>query len=91
MCLDHPDYVLVYLDEGKRGTLLRHADGPSTTSPFAKICLYPTFREERALPRETTMVSGESLTRFTVRFATPDGRPYQFHGAQFSLSLNLVQ
>ena len=24
-------------------------------------------------------------------YANPDGRPYHFHGAQFSLSLNLVK
>ena len=88
--LDHPDYVLVYLDEGKRSTIVTHKNGPSISHPLAKICLYPQFREERSLPRETTLISGESLNRFTIRFTTPQGRPYAFHGAEFSLSLNLV-
>ena len=89
--LDHPDYVLMYLDEGKRGTLLQHSAGSSTTTPFAKIVLYPNLREERSLPRETTLISGESLTNFTVRFTNADGTPYRFHGANFSLSLNLIK
>lgn len=32
------------------------------------------------LPRETTLLSGESLPTFTLRFANPDGSPYHFHG-----------
>ena len=88
--MDHPDYVLIYLDDGKRSTLMAHMNGGSITHPLAKICLYPQFREERSLPRETSLISGESLNRFTIRFATPQGRPYAFHGAEFSLSLNLV-
>ena len=89
--LDHPDYVLMYLDEGKRGTLLQHSNGESTTTPLAKIVFYPNLREERMLPRDTTMLSGESLTTFSVRFANADGTPYCFHGADFSLSLNLIK
>lgn len=89
--LDHPDYVLMYLDEGKRSTLLQHAYGAHASSPFCKLVLYPLFREERMLPRDTTMISGESLTTFTIRFTNADGSPYKFHGAEFSFSLNLVK
>lgn len=89
--LDHPDYVLMYLNEGKQGTLLKHTYGSSTTTPLCKIVLYPLFREERMLPRDTTTISGESLSNFTVSFTNADGRPYNFHGAEFSFSLNLIQ
>lgn len=88
--LDHPDYILMYLDEGKRGTLLQHANAGSTTTPLAKIVLYPNLREERMLPRDTSLLSGESLSTFSVRFANSDGTPYEFHGAEFSFSLNLL-
>ena len=88
--LDHPDYVLMYLTEGKVGSTLQHRSGGATTMPFAKIVLYPLFREERMLPRDTTLLSGESLAQFTVRFTNPDGTPYHFHDVDFSFSLNFV-
>lgn len=89
--LDHPDYILLYLVErNKKGTALQHADGSNTTTPFAKLVLYPLFREERMLPRDTTLLSGESMSQFTLRFANPDGSPYHFHGAEFSFSLNFI-
>ena len=86
--LDHPDYVLVYLNEGKKGTGLQHRFGSNTTTPLCKLVLYPLFREERLLPRDTTLLSGESLSTFTLRFTNPDGTPYQFHDVDFSFSLN---
>ena len=89
--LDPPSYVLIYLDEGKRGTLLQHAYGNSTTTPLAKMVLTPLFRDERMLPRDTTILSGESLTRFTIRFTNPNGSEYNFKGAHISLSLNLIK
>ena len=89
--LGHPDYVLMYIDEGKKATGLQHQRGTDTTSPFAKIVLYPMFREERMLPRESTLLSGESLTVFNIRFENPDGSPYHFHGAHFSFSFNFIK
>ena len=89
--LDHPDYVLIYLTEGKTGTGLQHRFGTQNTTPFCKLVLYPLFREERMLPRDTTLLSGESLSTFTLRFTNPDGTPYQFHCAEFSFSLNFIK
>jgi len=73
--MDHPDYVLVYLETGKPGTALLHRAGGRVTTPFAKIILYPLFREERMVPRETTLTSGESLSQVVLRFENPDGPP----------------
>lgn len=89
--LDHPDYVLLSFNEGKLSTGLQHRHGNHTSTPFAKLVLYPMFREERMLPRESMLLSGESLTVFTIRFTNPDGSPYHFHGANFSFSLNFVK
>jgi hypothetical protein len=89
--LDHPDYVLVYLSEGKLGTGLQHRYGTNNTTPFCKLVLYPLFREERMLPRDTTLLGGESLNQFSLRFTNPDGTPYQFHRVDFSFSLNFVK
>ena len=89
--LDHPDYVLIYIDDGKKATGLQHQSGRHTTAPFAKLVLYPMFREERMLPRETTLLAGESLSQFTLRFCNPDGSPYHFHGAHLSFSLSFIR
>jgi hypothetical protein len=88
--MDHPDYVLVYLETGKPGTALIHRAGGRVTAPFAKIILYPLFREERMVPRETILTSGESLSQVVLRFENPDGTPYNFHGADFSFTLNFI-
>lgn len=89
-CLDHPDYVLLYLQEGKQSTTLQHGSGSNATAPFAKIVLYPLLREERMLPRDTSLLC-ESLNQFTLSVRNPDGTPYHFHGAEFSFSLNFVR
>ena len=57
---------------------------------FCKLSLYPLFREERMLPRDTTLLR-DNLHTFTLAFWNPDLRtPYHFHGAEFSFSLNFV-
>ena len=89
--LDHPDYILMYITEGKKNLGLQHSFKSDNRSPFAKLVLYPMFREERMLPRDTTLLGSESLSTFTIKFTNPDGSPYHFHGANFSFSLNFVE
>ena len=88
--LDHPEYVLLYIDDLKKNVGLQHGYGRNNTTPFAKIVLFPMVREERMLPRDTSLLSGENLATFTLRFCNPDGTPYHFHGANFSFSLNFI-
>jgi hypothetical protein len=89
--LDHPDYILIFLSEGNQQRLLQHGSSANTTSPFCKLVLFPTVREERMLPRDSTLLSGTLFTQFDIRFTNPDGTPYHFHGANFSFSLNFVR
>lgn len=87
--LDHPDYVLITFSEGT-GTSLEHAYNSENRGVFCKLSLYPLFREERMLPRDTALL-GSKLTTFTIGFWNPDMRQsYHFHGAEFSFSLNFV-
>lgn len=85
-CLDHPDYVLLTFSEAS-GANFEHAHGGQIRSIFCKLSLYPLFREERMLPRDTDLMRG-NMSRFTVAFWNPDWTPYRFHGAEFSFSLN---
>ena len=85
--LDHPDYVLLTFSEGS-GAALEHSYGGENKHVFCKLSLYPLFREERMLPRDTVLL-GTNLATFTISFWNPDMRtPYHFHGRHFSLSLN---
>ena len=90
-CLDHPDYILLYFEEGKKNMSLQHTSGNNSTAPFAKLVLYPIFREERMLPRDTTLLGSELFSKFTLKFRNPDGTPYHFHNADFSFSLNFIK
>jgi hypothetical protein len=90
-CLDHPDYVLVFLEEGKKNLSLQHTVQNNSTSHFAKLVLYPMFREERMLPRDTTLLGSELYSKFTISFKNPDMTPYHFHDADFSFSLNFIR
>ena len=84
-CLDHPDYVLMTLSESS-GAALEHSYDGENRHVFCKLSLYPLFREERMLPRDTSLLRG-NLSRFTLAFWNPDLRtPYRFHGAEFSLA-----
>lgn len=90
--IDHPDYVLLYIKSSNRSTTNIHLSDGGATCPFAKIVLYPGFREERSLTRDMILPSGEDLSNFTVWFRNPDGTAYangsDLHGAAWSFSLN---
>jgi hypothetical protein len=86
-CLDHPDYVLLTFSEAS-GAALTHSYDGQHKEVFCKLSLYPLFREERMLPRDTTLANHGGMSRFTIAFWNPDLRtPYHFHGAEFSFSL----
>lgn len=88
-CLDHPDYILMTFSESG-GASFEHSFGGDVRQIFCKLSLYPLFREERMLPRDTTLLRN-NLSRFTIAFWNPDLRtPYHFHGQEFSFSLNFV-
>ena len=88
--LDHVDYVLLKLRESNRTTFLQHESGGTAQGVFGKVCLNPTFRHERHLPVEVGFVGGDRLDALTLEVLNPDGTPYHFHGAAFSLSLTLA-
>lgn len=89
--LDHVDYVLLYLsDIPSVSTSLIHQVGNSVTTPFVKLVMYPSMREERMLPRELSLAAGCRLRRLKLGVRNPDGSRYAFNGAHFSLSLSSV-
>jgi len=84
--LDHPDYVCMTFSE-MAGANLVHTYDHISRPIFCKLSLYPLFREERMLPRDTSLLS-DNMASFTLSFWNPDMvMPYHFHGAEFSFSL----
>lgn len=89
--LDHVDYVLLHLvNLPSIGTTLIHQVGNSVTTPFVKLVMYPSLREERMLPREVNLASGCRLRNIQLSVRNPDGTRYNFYGARFSLSIASV-
>lgn len=86
---DHPDYVIMTLEEGK-GANLQHVSGSNNRQIFAKIVLYPLAREMGMMPRDVSLAGGSNLNRFTFGFYNPDMTEYQFHDGNVSFSLNLI-
>ena len=85
--LDHPDYVCMTFSESG-GYGLEHTYDGTTGGIFCKLSLYPQFREERMLPRDTSLLQS-NFGAFTIKFWNPDMvTPYHFHGAEFSFSLS---
>ena len=88
-CLDHPDYILMTFSESG-GMSLEHSYAGEVKNVFCKLSLYPQFREERMLPRDSTLLAS-NLGRFQIAFWNPDMRtPYCFNGAHFSFSLSFL-
>lgn len=88
---DIPEYVLFYIREGQKSSLLHHHTLGTATKPLAKIVFgTQSYKEERALTRELVLSSGESLSRFTIDLKNPDGSNWQLHGQEFSFTLNLA-
>ena len=84
--LDHPDYICLTFSE-MGGMSLEHTYDDVTRPIFCKLSLYPLFREERMLPRDTQLMQN-NMASFTLSFWNPDmTTPYCFHGAEFSFSL----
>ena len=84
-----PTTLLMTLNESS-GANLEHHYGGESKNALCKLSLYPLFREERMLPRDATLQRG-TFSRFELAFWNPDmKRPYHFHGAEFSFSLNFI-
>lgn len=88
--LDHVDYLLLRLKEANKSTTIHHEFNGEAIAVFGKVCLNPTFRNERHLPVELNLSGGDRLDTLSIEFLNPDHTPYHFHDAQFSLSLSFV-
>lgn len=88
--LDHVDYVLLKLRECQKSTFVQSDTGGHVTAVFGKVCLNPTFRHERHLPVEVSFTGGDRLDTLTIEVCNPDGTPYHFHDAAWSLSMSFV-
>lgn len=100
-CLEHPDYINVFFEsQSEASSSLVHLSKPAGTHPkdasgliaerlFTKVVFFPTVRQGGSAS-EMVFPSGETPSRFTLRFEAPSGRAYRLHGSPFSFNLTLL-
>ena len=88
--LDHVDFLLLRLREGKASVLTQCQSRGQSIDVFGKVCLNPVFRNERHLPVELALTGSDRLDAVTIEVLNPDLTPYHFHGATWSLSLGFL-
>jgi hypothetical protein len=89
--LDPPKCVLLVLNTPNGATHTNHAWGESNLpNIFAKIILYPQFRLERNYPMIMMVPEVLQISQVQFLWLNPDHTPYQFHGKNWSCTLNFV-
>lgn len=89
--LNPANYLLMVLDQPSCRTHSNHAWGEKIQpNLFAKIILYPTFRLERNYPMIAYMSGVEPISQIQVRILNPEYTEYQFHGVNWSCTINFV-
>ena len=73
---------------GSTAPICNTLTAPQRQTPSSNSFCIPISRTCHS--SDTTMISGETLNQFTITVRNPNGMPYHFHGAEFSLSLNLI-
>lgn len=89
--MEHPDYLKVFIGERttKSSSTLTHISDTRVEQLLSKLVFFPQFRIG-GLGADVMLPSGESISRFTLRFECPDGRPYHLHGSEFYFTLQLI-
>lgn len=88
--LDHVDFILLRIREGKNSTNMTYETNGRSFSVFGKVCLNPIFRNERHLPVETGITGFGRFETITIELLNPDMSPYRSNGATWSMSLSMT-
>ena len=89
--LEPPAYLLLQLLGTKGSSYIQHDyQGDNITNLLAKFVFFPTYQMQRLYPMQLTFNGSEILTQLHFRFLTPDHELYQFHGRNWSATLQLV-
>lgn len=84
--------VLMIITDPNGATHTNHAwQTNNIANVFAKIVLYPQFRLERNVPMVMYLPDVKQITKMHFLFVNPEYHtPYQFHGKQWSCTINFV-
>jgi len=89
--LEGPKYLLMVITDPNGATHTNHAwEQNNIPNVFAKVILYPQFRLERNYPMIMYVPSVVQVEKMHFIFLNPDHTPYQFHGKQWSCTLNMA-
>jgi hypothetical protein len=86
--LDPPTYLLLQVLDVKGSSYTQHNyQGENLTNIFAKVIFFPAVQVQRMYPMSQTFNGSEILTQLHFRWLTPDHSLYQFHGRNWSATL----
>ena len=86
--LDPPTYLLLQVLDVKGSSYTQHNyQGENLTNIFAKVIFFPAVQVQRMYPMSQTFNGSEILTQLHFRWLTPDHSLYQFHGRNWSATI----
>ena len=88
--LDHVDFILLRIREGKNSTNITYETNGRSYSVFGKVVINPIFRNERHLPVESGVTGMGRYETLTIELLNPDMTHYRSNGATWSLSLSMT-
>ena len=89
--LEPPPYLLLQVLDVKGSVYTQHNYlGDNLTNILAKVIFFPTYQMQRMYPMSLTFNGSEILTQLHFRWLTPDHQLYQFHGRNWSATMEFV-
>lgn len=91
VALEPPPYLLLQVLDVKSSAYIQHNFlGDNITNILAKLIFYPTYQLQRLYPMSLTFNGSEIISQLHFRWLTPDHQLYQFHGRNWSGTLQVV-
>jgi len=89
--LEPPPYLLLQVLGLKGSSYIQHTyQGQNLTNILAKVIFFPNFQLQRGFPMSQTFNGSEILTQIQFRWLCPDHTLYQFHGRNWSATLEFI-
>ena len=89
--LEPPPYLLLQVLDVKSSAYIQHNYlGDNITNILAKVIFFPTYQMQRLYPMSLSFNGSEIITQLHFRWLTPNHQLYQFHGRNWSGTLQFV-
>lgn len=89
--LEPPPYLLLQVLDVKSSAYIQHNYlGDNITNILAKVIFYPIYQMQRLYPMSLSFNGSEIISQLHFRWLTPTHELYQFHGRNWSGTLQVV-